>query len=299
MYPPAAPRPGCVPLRPLGIGDIIEGSFRAVFRNPKVMLGFAAVVSVLSAAISAVTQLVLFANLHLHQHPHSSNNIYRTDFSQVDGTRLLISSLTALIGVVLSTVFGALVTGMLTLVVADDVIGRRSTLQATWARVRPRLLPIVGITVLTSFVEVFGLLLFVVPGVWLWGIWAVAIPVFMVEQTTVSAALSRSRSLARDTFWRVWGIRSLGALLIGALASVVTGPFTFAAFAVSHRGFSDLASLNHPVPTSYIVITAVGAAIGATFTTPLMAAFSTLQYVDLRMRKENLTGWLRQQSGTG
>ncbi len=295
-YPPAVPRPGCIPLRPLGVGDIIEGSFRAVQRNPRTMLGLSAAVGVVNAVTLAVVQLALFANVHLSDPKHGSGDLYRLDSTRLDTGRVVLTISLGFLASALTAVFGAFVTGMLTLVVADDVIGRRSALSATWTRVRPRLIRLIWLALLISLVEAVGLMLFVAPGIWLWGIWAVAIPAFMIEETTVGASLGRSRSLVRGTFWRVWGIRSLGALLIGAIAAALSGPFTGLALAVSHRSLTDLASLTDSVPTTYIVISAIGSAIAATLTTPLTAAYSTLQYIDLRMRKENLTGWLWEQA---
>lgn len=217
----------------------------------------------------------------------------------MDAGRILLSALAGFAGTAVTALFGALLTGMLTTVVAADVLGPRSTLSATWATVRPRLLPLLWLTIATGVLEAVGLVLFVAPGVWLWGIWAVVVPVFMMEHTGVRAAMGRSRALVRGTFWRVWGIRAVVTLMIGSLSGALAAPFTFAAFAVSHRSFTDLTSAAHTLPTSYVVISAIGSVIATTISAPITAAFTTLQYVDLRMRKENLTGWLRQESGTG
>ena len=39
---PQALQPGIIPLRPLGMGEIYDGAFRAVRANPRVMFGLAA-----------------------------------------------------------------------------------------------------------------------------------------------------------------------------------------------------------------------------------------------------------------
>ncbi len=43
-----------IPLRPLGVGEILDGAFASIRRNPKAILGLAAVVMTISAVISAV-----------------------------------------------------------------------------------------------------------------------------------------------------------------------------------------------------------------------------------------------------
>src|SRR5690625_3944619 len=44
MAPPIAAQPGIIPLRPLTLGEIYDGAFRAVRTNPGVMFGLAAVI---------------------------------------------------------------------------------------------------------------------------------------------------------------------------------------------------------------------------------------------------------------
>ena len=63
---------------------------------------------------------------------------------------------------------------------------------------------------LIGVLEVLGLALCLAPGIWLWGIWAVAVPALIIENRSIGGALGRSRALVRGTFWRVWGIRALG-----------------------------------------------------------------------------------------
>ena len=56
----AAPKPGVIPLRPLGVGEILDGAFASIRRNPKAILGLAAVVMTISAVISAtITRTLL------------------------------------------------------------------------------------------------------------------------------------------------------------------------------------------------------------------------------------------------
>ena len=50
------------------------------------------------------------------------------------------------------------------------------------------------------------------------------------------------------------------------------------------------------VPTTLILLSAVGTVISATFTAPVRAAIDVLLYVDLRMRKEGLDLVLQQQA---
>ena len=56
MPPPAplAPRPGVIPLRPLSLGEIYDGAFQVMRRNPGSMIGSAAIVGAFIAVVGAV-----------------------------------------------------------------------------------------------------------------------------------------------------------------------------------------------------------------------------------------------------
>ena len=52
-------KPGIVPLRPLGLGDLYDGAFTAIRRNPKPMVGLAALVSTAALVVPAIITLLL------------------------------------------------------------------------------------------------------------------------------------------------------------------------------------------------------------------------------------------------
>ena len=50
----APPKPGVVPLRPLMFGEIMDGSFQTIRRNPKAMLGAGLLAQALGAVVAGV-----------------------------------------------------------------------------------------------------------------------------------------------------------------------------------------------------------------------------------------------------
>lgn len=280
--PPRAPRPGCVPLRPLGLGDILDGSFKAIRRNPQVMLGLSALIAVVQALIVAGFSYVTFSAL---------GDVNVSDTGDATGTTslgpLFGSESVQFVGFVVSTLLGSILTGMLTVAITQDVLGVRLTVGQVWERTRGRIWPLLAIAVVTTIVEFVGLAFCLAPGIWLWGIWAVSVPALMVEHTTMRRALGRSRQLVRGTFWRVWGIRALGALIAMAVAAFLVIPFEIVGLVVDNGIFSDSTGANH-VPALFLVLTAIGSALAATFTAPIRAGIDALLYVDLRMRREGL-----------
>ncbi|HYZ54359.1 MAG TPA: hypothetical protein VE733_12795, partial [Streptosporangiaceae bacterium] len=43
-YAPPAPKPGVIPLRPIGLSEILDGAFTAIRRNPRATLGVGAII---------------------------------------------------------------------------------------------------------------------------------------------------------------------------------------------------------------------------------------------------------------
>jgi len=276
--PPPPPKPGCVPLRPLAVSDILDGSFQVIRRNPRATLGISAVLAVVQAIAVALFQIAVYS-------AQSGD-----DSDQVSGQ--LIGQLTAAFSLlVVSTLLGAILTGMLAAVVTEDVIGIRLTIGQAWRRARPRIWSLIGLAFTMTILETLGLVPCLVVGVWLWGIWAVSVPAMMVEGTTVRGSLRRSKQLVDGMFWRVWGIRALGALLVAVVGAIIGAPFQIAG-SLANGGLTVAAGT---VPTTLIVLTAIGSILSTTFTAPIRAAIDSLLYVDLRMRKEGLDLVLQQR----
>ncbi|MEP7020958.1 MAG: hypothetical protein ABI808_09920 [Pseudonocardiales bacterium] len=261
------PRQGCVPLRPLGVADILDGSFRALRRNPRAIFGPAAVIAVVQVALISGLQLAASQFLSVVQ-------------LQLLGT------------LVISAVLGTALSGFIAVVVTQDVLGVKVTAREVLARLRGRILALFGLAVVITVLEGLGLLAFLVVGVWLWGMWAVAVPAMVVERTTIRGALSRSRQLTAGLFWRVWGIRALGYLLVSVLNLIVSIPFLALASAVTSSSF--LPDANSGSSVVYTLIIAVGSVLSTTLTAPIRAGIDALLYVDLRTRREGLDIVLQQ-----
>jgi hypothetical protein len=271
------PKPGNIPLRPLNVGDMISGSIATIVRNPRTTLIPAIVVSVIQGALGIVITLG-----------------YRK-FLDAPGSNDLRSVLDTASAALLSSIVAVVLAAIVTVAATADVLGNRISLREAWKQVRPRVWALLGLSIVTGVLEVLGLVLFVAPGVYLWGIWAVATPVLIMERVGIRAAMDRSAALVKGTFWRAWGIAALAmviagaigffASLVGTLLSVGSGVIT-----------ADELSHSSTLPIGYLVITAVTATIVGVFTAPFASAMVALLYVDLRMRKEGLAGVLQQSA---
>ena len=287
-YGAMAPKPGCIPLRPLNLGEILSGAVSAIARNAQVVLPISAVVAFVQALLTVWIQ-------SSHQqgsfvdNSDPNNPVYHWN-------RFWAGLASSFGGGLISLVFAAVLTGMMIVVVTEDVVGRKADFGLVWAKLRSRLVRLVLLSIFLAFVEALGLVLCIAPGVWLWGIWAVAVPAMMVENLGFGSSLNRSRALVSGTFWRVWGIRALCYLIATVAAGVISG-IVGAIFGASggvtfHFGTNDGSSPIH-YSTGALIGLVIISSLLQLFVAPFKAAVDSLLYVDLRMRKEGLAADLQ------
>ncbi len=87
-----------------------------------------------------------------------------------------------------------------------------------FSAVSPRLGRLVGAGILAGLGIAVGLVLFIVPGLYLITIWAVIAPVIVIEGATVGSSFGRSQQLVKGDGWQVFGILVI-LLLISAIIS--------------------------------------------------------------------------------
>jgi hypothetical protein len=120
-----------------------------------------------------------------------------------------------------------------------------------------------------------GYVLIIIPGIFLTIAWCVAVPALVFEDTGVFGSLQRSWDLVKNNWWSTF-IALLPTVLIVIAVSVALG-----------KALSGSASSNSI--NSILWLGAAGRAIGAILTYPLIAAITTVIYVNLRVKKEGLT----------
>lgn len=306
-HPPAspAPKPGVIPLRPLGLGEILDGAITYIRANPTVTLG-------LSAVVMTLTQLVQVPASYLYLDSLAQLD-QAASGSGADVAGVLSGGLAAtLLGAVVNFVAVTLLTGMLIVVLSRAVLGRRTTLQEAWVAARPRLPGLLGLSVLTALLLATALVVGIVPivlaavagaPVWvpvvlglvtvpaaislmiyLWVALALAPPGYVLEHIGVLAALSRSRRLVGPQWWRVFGILLLGTVIGAVISGIIGIPFALAAAAID--GAFTTAAAPAPASLTALLIASIGTIIAGTITAPFTAGVAGLLYFDQRIRRE-------------
>jgi hypothetical protein len=306
--PPQAPKPGVIPLRPIAVGEILDGAFTSIRRNPKATLGIAAVVLTISAIITTSLEVLLLSQLGLN-----TGTDQTLTSAQLAGMLAVVipSGLTA---VILAFIVQILLTGLLTAVVGRSVLGDRITAGQAWRIALPRLPALLLATLLTGLALIgpwaglaavlivlgvagapggaliaigfLGVIASLVLDVWFWTMFSMSAAAVVLERQGPARALGRSWRLVRKSFWRVFGILVLAGIIVLVASSVLRLPFTVISAAFS-SGSAPLAQAIQPSVAS-LLIGAVGGIVAGAITQPISAGVTVLLYVDLRMRREGL-----------
>lgn len=313
---PLAAKPGVIPLRPLGIGEILDGAVataRAHWRTVlAISLGVAVVIQVISTIATRVWLNDSSGLAALENNPEPTTEEIEDAFGDLFAY-VSLTGLAALLGTLLAT-------ALLTVVVSRAVLGRSVTLPEAWQDARPRLPRLLGLSLLVCLIVV---LVIVVPillaaltgyatlvvfaalgglllAVWLSVRYSLAAPALMLERRGVTHAMRRSWKLVDRSWWRVFGILLLILLLMVVVSSIVELPVSVIAAVVSGEGVSSvLDGTVTGTSWSYLAITGVGSVISSTITLPLGAGVVALLYIDLRIRREALDLELARAAGVG
>ncbi|WP_405882039.1 hypothetical protein OG762_27515 [Streptomyces sp. NBC_01136] len=309
--PPPAAKPGVIPLRPLGVGEILDGAVSTMRTYWRTVLGISLTVAVVTEiAVILLQGLVLndTASTDALNDPSATVG----ELSRALGDALLSSGVVLLISL-LGTIVA---TALLTSVTSRAVLGKSVTTAEAWRDARPQLPKLFGLTFLLPLLAVAIIGVGTLPGVlialagasgagaalavlgglgagvvalWLMIRFSLASPALMLEKQGVLKSMSRSAKLVRGSWWRVFGIQLLATIIANIVASIVVIPFTFLAGALSGDGVTGfLNSGNGSLGWTFLIVSGIGSVIGSMLTFPITAGVTVLLYIDQRIRREAL-----------
>jgi hypothetical protein len=128
--------------------------------------------------------------------------------------------------VLLQLMFPSLLQAALVQGTISDLNGQRPTLGQSLSAGFAVFVPVVLISIVNWLGIIFGMILLIVPGLMLMTVWAVVIPVRVVERTGFGDSFSRSGALSKGSRWKIFGlllIYGVIAIVLGWLATAVTG----------------------------------------------------------------------------
>jgi membrane-anchored glycerophosphoryl diester phosphodiesterase (GDPDase) len=306
-------QPGVVPLRPLGLGELFDGAVRTMRQNPRVMFGVSAVLMAVTAVLSLVVLLLGVRRL-TQTLTGAENGLTRDEVAAAASSGLLTVGVPA----VLQALATIVLTGVLILAVSDAVLGRRPSVSDVLHRVGSRIWRLLGLSLLTAAFYLVLTVVLAAPGValilasqevaggialalavpalvavacLLWVRLAFAAPVLLLERVGIGRALRRSWRLTVGSWWRVFGILLLTAVIAVVAGGLLSTPFglvgTVVAEALGGGSPDDGTAFRNGLLVSQAIAN-IGSVLASTVTAPFTAAVTALLYIDLRIRREGL-----------
>ena len=275
----ALPGGGRLDLQPMGIGDILDRTFRLYRAN---FLSFFLVMLVVQVILFLLGLAWQFTALpHLQGRLPSGYHIsFVQGLSTLVGTILLIA---------VNLVLSQIAIGALTIAISAAFLGQPTDMRSAVKAMRGKVGALLAATILSSILIGLGLMVCIIPGVWLALSWLLVSEVVVLEGLKPWAALERSRELmrvktdkglVRNNVTKA-SVIILIMFILGAVAgAIVTIPLIIMAViqgashqAVGHFGIFQI--------VQGLLTSVVHAAVA-----PIGVVAMILFYYDIRIRKE-------------
>ncbi|MFH8516443.1 hypothetical protein ACH4CE_15255 [Streptomyces gelaticus] len=314
--PPLAAKPGVIPLRPLGVGEILDGAVSTMRAHWRTVLGITLAVSVI-----AQVAIILVERFLLPKPPQVDPNATGAEALRQAADSAQSAVFNSVPSMLITMIATLITTSVLTVVISRSVLGRPVTISDAWAEARPRLPQLLGLTLLLALISAAIMALGLLPGmligsaagtglvlvgfmgavvvvIWLMVRFSLAPPALMLERQSITTSMRRSAKLVRGAWWRTFGVLALTWLLTFIVALIVAIPFGVVAMAVDGEGIgSALTSGDADFGWPFLIVSGIGEVIIATITYPLSAGVMALLYIDQRIRREALDLELARAAG--
>ncbi|MFJ7497927.1 glycerophosphoryl diester phosphodiesterase membrane domain-containing protein [Streptomyces sp. NPDC097727] len=314
--PPVAAKPGVIPLRPLGVGEILDGAVSTMRAHWRTVLGITLTVSVITQIAIILVQRYLLPEPAVIDPNATGSEALRQSADSAQSA--LVNSVPSLLITMIATL---ITTSVLTVVISRSVLGRPVTLSDAWAEARPRLAQLLGLTLLLALISaaimtvgllpgmlvgsaagaglvVIGLMAAFVVVIWLMVRFCLASPALMLERQSITTSMRRSAKLVRGAWWRTFGVLALTGLLTLIVSVIIAIPFGVIAMAVDGGGVgSFLTDGSTDFGWPFLIVSGIGQVITTTITYPLSAGVMALLYIDQRIRREALDLELARAAG--
>lgn len=258
-----------IDLRPLSLGEILDRTFSLYRRHFLLFIGITAIPQLLVLALH-LAQLLLFGYIGT---------------TRVDPTRTALSGgmaagalLGGLLGTVVYLAAYLFAQGGTVYAVSDLYLGRTTTIRESLGRMRGQAMNLFGVTLLNGIAIVVGLILLIIPGIWLACRLIVCVPAALLEDLGARDSLERSYRLTEGSAGRAFVIYLIYFVIAMIAASLFAFPFDF---------MVGLSTVRHPESVRmWLALAQVGNTIGETLITPILLIATAVFYYDLRVRKE-------------
>jgi len=249
-------------LRPLSLGEILDRTFTLYRRNFLLFAGISAIPQTLVLALNVIA--LLFGN--------------RAAAGALPGVGIVVGVVIGLIVIIVSVLAFFISQGATILAVKELYLGRTASILESLRRTRGEIGPIFGVGLVSGLAVMIGMILLIIPGIFVLCRLLVSVPVLLIEGRGPRDSLSRSWDLTQGAAGRAFVIFLLYMVIVIALALLFVSPFS--ALAV-------YAGLKNPEMVRFWTFMAdLGNRVSSTLVSPILLISSSVFYFDLRVRKE-------------
>lgn len=248
-------------LRPLSVGEVLDAGFRLLRHRFRDLL-LCVLVPVLPLSILGT---IILAS--------STEGAFDPDATAEPASGTTIAA--GLVNAVLQGLVIALAVAACFKVVSAAYLGERTTVGESLRFGLGQVVPLVVASILIMLAVTLGMILLIIPGIFLAVRWAMTFPAIVFEREGPAGGPGRSWRLTKGHFWRTFGTLAIVFLLVLVVSLVLEAVLTAVLLAFGDPGEVVAASISTLVS---VIATAV--------TYPLWAAVLTVMYYDLRVRNE-------------
>lgn len=224
----------------LGVGELVSDSFSILMRNFLSVVLLALIPTIFSLVASGLA-IGWGTALGINEPVFTSG---------IDGIYFLLSSVAQIVG------YGV-TTALLVQLAYDTKLERPVQLGRYVGPALGAAVPIAILTILSSFLMIFGMVLLIVPGLWIYAVFSV-MPAAVVIEKIGFGGLGRSQRLTKDYRWPILGT----VILIGIINSI----FTFAAVFIVGLMIAAMGASFVSIAVgvlAYAAISSIGLGLGA------------------------------------
>ncbi|WP_329115594.1 hypothetical protein [Streptomyces sp. NBC_01465] len=317
--PPQAPKPGVIPLRPLAVGDMLNGTMTTIGRYWKPLIGIAVTLYGGAAILVGAFIGILYATFS-----DTVDTVFHTtddDLGWSDVRSLVFGFIALWVVAMLLVVFcTAMMYATCAVVLQQAVLGRPATYKSVWWSALSRVPAVLGAVLLSGLATVVPILLIaavftalivavvnndsspalfalipllvltVIPlAAWLWVKFSLAPSAVVFEGRRPVAALRRSSELVKGSWWRIFGISLLAFAMAAAAGYLIQLPFSLlGSFPTATLGDDPGTAQIVAVFSGYLAAVLVGQLVSQIITVTVPQLMTGMLYVDQRFRKEDL-----------
>ncbi len=249
------------PTTPLGVGSLISESFGVFFARIVTMFKIIflpiLVMGAISAMVSGPAMITGIGTI--------TGDVDPEQLARFSNPGVFEQYILPLIGVVVSFV----ITGAVILAAYDTKLGRPVNIPAYFSRTLAFLVPLIVLSIVLVIMGYIGLLLLILPGIYIFARFSVLTPAIVVEGVGWGG-LGRAQELTAGYRWPIVGASILLVLAIIVISLVIAG--------LTWLGYTIAGIVGYTLVY----------AIGNTITTGIMGCFTALLFARLKEIKEGV-----------